>query len=187
MGRTGWRLASVTNGAFRQCGDPRAGHNCAVRVSVLGFGLIGGSIARALHERADPGAWTVAAWSRTMASVKKAVADGVIDICAPTIEEALRDADIVILAAPPLICLELVDEIGGPLRAHLPEDATVTDVASAKARIVVRADAQKLPFIGGHPMAGRELSGYGAAVPDLFVGRPWVTVLGQYARLCDGE
>ena len=36
-------------------------------------------------------------------------------------------------------------------------------------------------------MAGREVSGYGAALPDLFVGRPWVTVLGRYARLCDGE
>ena len=180
-------MAPGTNGGFCHSGGQPAGHNCAVRVSVLGFGLIGGSIARALHERAEPGAWTIAAWSRTMAPVKKAVADGVIDICAPTIEESLRDADIVILAAPPLICLELVDELGGPLRAYLAEDATVTDVASAKGRIVARADAQKLPFIGGHPMAGRELSGYGAAVPDLFVGRPWVTVLGQYARLCDGE
>jgi prephenate dehydrogenase len=52
---------------------------------------------------------------------------------------------------------------------------------------VERADEAKLPFIGGHPMAGRELSGYGAALPDLFVDRPWVTVLGKYARLCDGE
>jgi prephenate dehydrogenase len=36
-------------------------------------------------------------------------------------------------------------------------------------------------------MAGRELSGYGAALPDLFVQRPWVTVIGRFARLCDGE
>ena len=64
---------------------------------------------------------------------------------------------------------------------------TVTDVASAKGRIVDRADDASLPFIGGHPMAGRELSGYAAALPDLFVDRPWVTVLGRYARLCDGE
>jgi prephenate dehydrogenase len=154
---------------------------------VLGFGLIGGSIARALHDRSEPGQWIVTAWSRTFAPVRQALADGVVDVAAGTLNDALADAEIVLLAAPPLVCLDLIDELGGPLRGALPEDATITDVASAKARIVARADSHKLPFIGGHPMAGRELSGYGAAVPDLFVKRPWVTVPGQYARLCDGE
>jgi prephenate dehydrogenase len=158
-----------------------------VRVAVLGFGLIGGSIARALHERAEPGQWHVTAWSRNPEPVNRAVADGALDVAAATIEEAVGDAEIVILAAPPLICLDLVDRLGGPLRDRLAEDCTLTDVASAKARIVSRADELELPFIGGHPMAGRELNGYGAALPDLFVDRPWVTVIGRYARLCDGE
>jgi len=162
-------------------------HNGEVRVSIAGFGLIGGSIARALHERTELGQWHVTAWSRNPAPVQKAVADGAVDVAAGTLKEAIRGADILILAAPPLTCLDLIDQLGGPLRDSFSEDCTVTDVASAKARIVARADAAKLPFIGGHPMAGRELSGYGAALPDLFVGRPWVTVLGQYARLCDGE
>ena len=158
-----------------------------MRVSILGFGLIGGSIARALHERGESGQWHITAWSRSPAPVQKALADGIVDVAAASIEETLPGAEIVILAAPPLTCLDLVDQLGGSLRSLLSEDCTLTDVASAKARIVARADAQKLPFIGGHPMAGRELSGYGAALPDLFVQRPWVTVLGQYARLCDGE
>jgi prephenate dehydrogenase len=163
------------------------GHNGVVRVSIVGFGLIGGSIAMALHERGPAGEWHVTAWSRNPAPVQKALADGVVEAAAATLEEAVRGADMVILAAPPLTCLNLVDQLGGPLRDALPEDCTITDVASAKAMIVARADAAQLPFIGGHPMAGRELSGYGAALPDLFVGRPWVTVLGQHARLCDGE
>ena len=154
---------------------------------MVGFGLIGGSIARALHDRSQPGQWTITAWSRSAAPVHQAVADGVVDIAAATLRDALAESEIVVLAAPPLICLDLIDEIGGPLRDALPEDTTVTDVASAKARIVARADRFKLQFIGGHPMAGRELSGYSAAEPDLFVRRPWVTVPGQYARLCDGE
>lgn len=158
-----------------------------MRVSIAGFGLIGGSIARALHERGGAAQWHVTAWSRNTAPVRQAMADGVVDVVAGTLEEALSGADLVILAAPPLTCLSLIDEIGGPLRGALSEDSTVTDVASAKARIVERADAVKLPFIGSHPMAGRELSGYAAALPDLFVGRPWVTVLGRHARLCDGE
>lgn len=110
-----------------------------------------------------------------------------MDVAAKTVEAAVEGAELVVLAAPPLVCLDLVDRLAGPLRSRLPTDATVTDVASAKALIVERADAARLPFIGGHPMAGRELSGYSAALPDLFVDRPWVTVLGKYARLCDGE
>ncbi len=167
-------------------GEP-PGHNGTVRLSILGFGLIGGSIARALHARAEPGEWRVTAWSRNRAPVQQGVSDGVVEVAAETPDEALRDAELVVLAAPPLICLDLIDMLGGSLRGSLPEDCTLTDVASAKGRIVARADEARLPFIGGHPMAGRELSGYSAALPDLFAERPWVTVLGRYARLCDGE
>jgi len=149
--------------------------------------LIGGSVALALHTRGEPGQWHVTAWSRNPAPVQRAVADGAVEVAAPTLEEAVRDAEVVLLAAPPLACLDLTDRLGGPLRDALPEDCKVTDVASAKSRIVDRADELKLPFIGGHPMAGRELSGYEAALPDLFVQRAWVTVLGRYARLGDGE
>ncbi len=163
------------------------GHNVIVRVSIAGFGLIGGSIARAVHERGEAGRWHVTAWSRNSAPVQAGLADGVVDVAATTLEEAVQGADLVVLAAPPLICLALIDELGGPLRGALSEDCSVTDVASAKAVIVSRADSVRLPFIGGHPMAGREVSGYGAALADLFVGRPWVTVPGEHARLCDGE
>lgn len=153
----------------------------------MGFGLIGGSIARALRSRGEAGEWHVTAWSRTHAPVRRALEDGVVDVAAVTLEEAMQDAELVVLATPPLTCLELIDEIGGTLRGSLPGDATVTDAASTKGRIVARADAMRLPFVGGHPMAGREVSGYAAALPDLFVGRPWVTVPGTFARLLDAE
>jgi prephenate dehydrogenase len=158
-----------------------------VRVSILGFGLIGGSIARALHEREEPGRWHVTAWSRNRAPVEQAVADGAVQVAAATPEAAVNGAEMVVLAAPPLVCLELIDLLGGSPRGSLSEDCTITDVASTKGLIVARADAAHLAFIGGHPMAGLESSGYSAAQPDLFVERPWVTVLGRYARLCDGE
>ena len=57
----------------------------------------------------------------------------------------------------------------------------MTDVASTKALIVERAGSLGLRFVGGHPMAGRETSGFGAASPTLFVGRPWVVVPGDPA------
>jgi len=159
-----------------------------VRVTIVGFGLIGGSVARALSKW-GPGAtgpWRITAWSRTRASVEQAVRDGVVDVASDSLETALHDAELVLLAAPPLTCLDLLDQIGGPLRAALG-DATLTDAVSAKAQIVARADLSTLHFVGGHPMAGRELSGYAAAVPDLFVGRPWVTVPGAGARLIDTQ
>ena len=169
----------------RNCTCP-PGHNDAVRIAIAGFGLIGGSIARALREREGRVHWHVTAWSRNPAPVLQAVDDGVVHVAAATLEDAVRGADIVVLAAPPLTCLDLVDRMGR-LTDVIPEDCTITDVASAKTQILARADAAGLPFIGGHPMAGRELSGYGASVPDLFVGRPWVTVIGRHARLGDGE
>ncbi len=57
-------------------------------------------------------------------------------------------------------------------------DAVITDVASTKEAIVLRATALGLRFVGGHPMAGRESSGYDASTADLLAGRPWAIVPG---------
>jgi prephenate dehydrogenase len=114
------------------------------------------------------------------------VRDGTVDAAPESLDAALQGAELVLLAAPPLVCLDLIDQLGGPLRDTLG-DATLTDAVSAKARIVAQADLSSLHFVGGHPMAGREVSGYDAAVPDLFAGRPWVTVPGSQARLIDTQ
>jgi prephenate dehydrogenase len=165
---------------------PSGGHNSSVRISIVGFGLIGGSIARALRERSRTAPWHVTAWSRNPAPVRQAVADGVVQRAATSLREVVDGADIVLLAAPPLVCLDLIDQLA-QLRTIANDGCTYTDVASAKSSMVQRANAVGLPFIGGHPMAGREVTGYASAMPDLFVGRPWVTVIGDHARLGDGE
>jgi prephenate dehydrogenase len=145
-----------------------------MRLGILGFGLIGGSIARAL---AAPGSnWSVAAWSPTGGGPRAALADGTIDAAPATVEDTIAGANLVVLAAPPLACLELLDRLGGSLRSSLADDTVVTDVASTKGRLVDRAAEAGLRFVGGHPMAGRETSGWEASTADLFVGRPWVVV-----------
>ncbi len=156
-----------------------------MKVAILGFGLIGGSIGRAL--RREPGTWRVAAWSPSRGGSRRAFSDGVVDEASESPADAIRGADLVVLAAPPLACLSLIDELAGPSAASLDPDAVVTDVASTKGAIVRRADAAGLRFVGGHPMAGREASGYEAASADLFDGRPWVVVPGANARPGDGE
>ena len=146
-----------------------------MRVALLGLGLIGGSVAQAL--RADPAqAWTVAAWTPGGVGPTAALATGAIDHAAPTAEDALAGADLVVLAAPAADVLAMLDELAGPWHAALAPDAVITDVASTKAALVLRATALGLRFVGGHPMAGRETSGFEAASGDLFVDRPWVIV-----------
>ena len=147
-----------------------------MHVTFLGLGLIGGSVALALREA---GGWTAAAWSPSGAGPASALASGVIDAAPATLDRALADADLVVLAAPPTACLALLDRLAGEARAAVSASTVVTDVASTKALIVTRAAANGLRFVGGHPMAGRETSGFEAATGDLFLGRPWVVVPGD--------
>ena len=156
-----------------------------MRVALLGFGLIGGSIARAL--RRDPADWSIAAWSPSSIGPTVASAEDLIDRACATPADTIRGADLVVLAAPPLACLALIDDLAGSWQADLGADAIVTDVASTKAAILARAEERGLRFVGGHPMAGRETSGFEAARGDLFAGRPWVIVPSDRALPGDRE
>ena len=150
-----------------------------MRIGLLGLGLIGGSVVRALHSSpaSEPSeTWSVTAWTPTGRGLVAALEDGVIDRVAASPEEAIDGADLVVLAGPPLDCLAQLDELAGPWRGVLTPDAVVTDVASTKEAIVLRATALGLRFVGGHPMAGSDSSGYEASSADLFVDRPWVVV-----------
>ncbi|MGZ8438208.1 MAG: prephenate dehydrogenase [Candidatus Limnocylindrales bacterium] len=153
-----------------------------MRIAFLGFGLIAGSIARAVRANGDVAGWTMTAWSPSGGGPSEARADGIIDLAAATPAEALKGADLVVLAAPVPVCLAAMNELAAGLGAVLPTDAVVTDVASTKGALLARADKLGLRYVGGHPMAGLELAGYRAGRPDLFVGRPWVIVRGSNAR-----
>jgi prephenate dehydrogenase len=160
-----------------------------VQIAFLGFGLIAGSTARALRtstNRAWQGARLVA-WSPSGAGPERAVRDGVVDAAAGHVPAAVEGADLVVLGAPPLDVLGLIEELGGPSRGALPDAAVVTDLASTKAEIVAAAERHALRFVGGHPMAGREQSGYDASEARLFMGRPWVIVPGTRASEADVE
>jgi prephenate dehydrogenase len=146
-----------------------------VRIALLGLGLVGGSIARALRLDVS-GDWHVTAWSPSGRGPATALAEGVIDAAAPDLTVAVAGAELVVLAAPATDCLRLLDDLAGPLAASLTAGAIVTDVASSKGALVERARDLRLRFVGGHPMAGREATGYEAATADLFSGRPWILV-----------
>lgn len=149
-----------------------------MRVALLGFGLIGGSIARALRmgRRGSSDTASVSAWSPSGEGPAIAAREGVIDVAASHPEAAIGGADLIVLAGPPTVALAQLAELAGPWNRALEADAVITDVASTKAAIVDRAGSLGLRFVGGHPMAGRDTSGYTASSSDLFVDRPWVVV-----------
>ena len=160
-----------------------------MQIAILGFGLIGGSLARALRRQSALNVLgerpTIVAWSPTGHGPERAVGDGTVDRAAETIDDGIAGTDLIVLAAPPLACLALIDELASSNRRARPGSAIVTDVASTKGRIVAAADARGLRFVGGHPLAGRESNGYGAATDDLFDDRPWVVIPGRHAERGD--
>jgi prephenate dehydrogenase len=153
----------------------------AMRVGFVGFGLIGGSVARAIKAAPHASAWTLVAWSPRGNGPAEAVADAVLDRSAPTPEAAIDGADLVVLAGPPTACRDALDQFAGHWNTALAPGAVITDVASTKSEIVARANALGLRFVGGHPMAGLEVTGYTASRADLFNDRPWVIVPGERA------
>src|SRR5688500_6638861 len=112
------------------------------RVVVAGLGLIGGSVALAVR-RAMPGI-TVAAWDDEHV-VKEGLRRGVIDAVGRSDE--LREGDLLVLAAPPIGSLYILDSLVAP-----GCNATITDVVSTKRLIVEAAVSKHLRFVGGHPM-----------------------------------
>ena len=154
---------------------------------MLGLGLIGGSIVRALRTQqatapaGDGQSIEIVAWSPSNRGPAAALAEGTVDAAPRPLADAVLDADLIVLAAPPLDCIWLLSELTGPVRYAVRQGATLTDVASTKVAILDHANALTARFVGGHPMAGSETSGYGAGTDDLFHDRPWVIVPGQAA------
>jgi len=145
------------------------------RVTILGTGLIGGSFGLALRKYTTN--ICVSGWDRTHV-VGEAHARGAID--APFYGElasALKGADLIYIALPIAVTIDLLPEIA----RHAPAHALVTDACSTKVRIVQTAEgvffADRGPlFLGGHPMAGKELSGIAHADADLFRGNTYALI-----------
>jgi cyclohexadieny/prephenate dehydrogenase len=138
------------------------------RIALIGFGLIGGSIARAARAQGLAGEIVATARSaNTRARVKEL---GIVDRVIDSNAEAADDADLVILCIPVGACGPVALEIG----PHLKPGAIVSDVGSVKGA-VVRDMAPYLPdnvhFIPAHPVAGTEHSGPDSGFAELFIDR----------------
>jgi len=138
------------------------------RLALIGFGLIGGSIARAAKAQGIiDEIVTTARSEKTRARVSEL---GIVDSVVATNAEAVRDADLVILCIPVGACGPVAQEIA----PHLKPGAIVSDVGSVKGT-VVRDMAPHLPqhihFVPAHPIAGTEHSGPDSGFAELFINR----------------
>jgi prephenate dehydrogenase len=145
-----------------------------VRVAIVGLGVVGGSLARALTRRGHE----VVGLDRP-AALRRARAARAVSGTAASLAEAARDADVLVLAAPPRTNQALLRQVAR-LRA---DGLVVTDVGSVKGPIVREARRLGLRhFVGGHPIAGNEGSGFGASTAALFENRTWVLAAGAAPR-----
>ncbi len=139
------------------------------RLTVIGVGLIGGSLARAL--RAAGAVEQVVGCGRSVANLERALELGVIDRYAQDPAQAVQGADLVFIAVP----LGAVRDTFAAIKGQLRDDAVITDGGSVKGSVV--ADAQAIfgqvptRLVPGHPIAGTEHSGVEASFPTLYRDR----------------
>ncbi|HEX5495141.1 MAG TPA: prephenate dehydrogenase/arogenate dehydrogenase family protein [Mycobacteriales bacterium] len=155
------------------------------RVAVIGLGLIGGSLLRRLAGPRPPDTGAVGPDGAVCETVGYDRDPGTRDAAsaaghtvAPTLADAVGGqggADLVVVATP----LRALPGVLADLAVALRPDAVLTDVASVKvaARDAVRAANLLGTYVGGHPMAGTERSGFDASDPGLFDGAAWVLCL----------
>lgn len=142
------------------------------QVTIIGTGLIGGSLGLALKKRHLAG--RVIGCDRAPV-LERARDCGAIEAGSIHPADAVRGSDLVVLATPVIPILDLIDQLG----PALPSATLVTDVGSTKAEIVERAAKSfgrnaGRRFLAGHPMAGKENAGVEFADADLFEGAAWL-------------
>lgn len=139
------------------------------KIVIFGVGLIGGSVALALKKLPNPP--IIIGVGRSTQSLQEALALGIIDQAETTIATALENADLILIAAP----VAQTPAILKSILPHLAANTVITDAGSTKSDVMAYAKAELgehfHQFVGGHPIAGAEKSGPGAATADLYLGK----------------
>ena len=149
------------------------------RIAIVGLGLIGGSMGLALAHARREGPELVGC-ARRPETAERALRLGAVDRAVTSLAAAVDGADLVILATPTMSIKEILPQIA----PHLAAGCVVTDVASTKLQVMHWAEDSLPPgtsFVGGHPMAGKELSGIEVAEAALFQGCTYCIVPGRGA------
>lgn len=158
-------------GCWREARSSKITKLSIKQITIIGTGLIGGSLALALKKRKFTG--RIVGCDRAPA-LERAQEKGAIDAAFTNPADGVRGSTVVLLATPVVAAIDLIERLG----PALPAKTLLTDVGSTKGEVVARATkvfgktaAQR--FLAGHPMAGKEQSGVEHADADLFQGAAW--------------
>jgi len=158
------------------------------KIAILGTGLIGGSFGLAVRSR-----WPkskIAGWDRAEV-LDRAVAMGAIGAAAKDLETAVRDTDLVYIALPVHAAMEMLPAIARAVKhAALVTDACGTKVAICRlaAKVFGKGPQRhQAAFLGGHPVAGKELSGIDHATKELFEGSRYALVSSELEQGAEGD
>ena len=142
------------------------------KITIIGLGLIGSSIARGIKEKKI--AKYLHAYEKNSVFVKTINDLSLVDVLATDLISAVEDADLIILATP----VGAYENIGKIIGSHIKEGATLSDVGSIKAAVFGMLESslsEKVHFIPAHPVAGTEKSGPAAGFSSLFHDR-WAII-----------
>ncbi len=134
------------------------------KISIIGLGLMGGSLALGLKNRGFNG--IIKGYDAKLEYMEEAYSAGAIDIAPENLEDAIKDTDLIIIAVSLLNYQGIFDKIS----IYGKKDAIITDVGSVKSYPMKLAKSLRhdLHFIGGHPMSGSEKSGFKSCNPFLY-------------------
>jgi prephenate dehydrogenase len=136
-----------------------------LQIAIIGVGLLGGSLARVCKKKKLVN--TVIGFGRHSEKLKKAQELGIIDSYATDLQTAVEHADLVVLCTP----VSKLGPLAGEMAPFLKPGCIVTDVGSVKKTVVGDIQSQlpgSVHFVGSHPIAGGEKSGFEASTVDLF-------------------
>ena len=145
-------------------------NNISLNIGFIGFGLIGGSIAKAI-KKAHP-EYKIIVTSRSLAPINAAKDEGIVDIVTGELDDNFKCCDFIFLCTPVITMTNYFKEL-----INIKKDSCIiTDVGSVKGSVHIAAENMGLSdcFIGGHPMAGSELSGYANSSADILVNAKYV-------------
>src|SRR4051812_25898957 len=136
------------------------------KVTLLGVGLLGGSLGLALKQRKL--AARVEGFVRRQASVDECQKIGVVDAAHLDLTKAVEGADLIVFCTPLAQMREIAERISKVVGRGVPAEPLVTDVGSVKGSVVQELEPLFPNFVGSHPMAGSEKTGPAAATTELF-------------------
>ncbi len=140
-----------------------------MKIGIIGLGLIGGSIAKSLKLVHSQHSYIVA-YDTDMSALSHALNQGIINKISYTIGSEFSDCNVIFICTPVIHTVHIVET----LLNHVEPDCIITDVGSTKSKIIeevyelIEARSKQVYFVGGHPMAGSEKSGYTASTNYLF-------------------